>query len=70
MVNKLFARQQLSRLQDVIEEEVKAALMEMPPTKALGPNGFSALFYQKYWHQVSSSLVSFIHAFMFNDISL
>ncbi|KAK4843224.1 hypothetical protein QYF36_005534 [Acer negundo] len=32
-----------------IAEEVKIAIIEMSPTKALGVDGLPALFYHKYW---------------------
>ena len=34
-------------------EEVRYAISQMHPTKSLGPNGMSLLFYQKYWEVVS-----------------
>ena len=34
-------------------EEVRYAINQMHPTKSLGPNGMSLLFYQKYWEVVS-----------------
>lgn len=34
---------------DFTQEEVFFALKQMHPTKALGPNGMTPIFFQKYW---------------------
>ncbi|KAA3460258.1 reverse transcriptase [Gossypium australe] len=39
------------------EDEVRMALKGMGPTKAPGPDGFPAVFFQKYWHIVQSAFV-------------
>ncbi|KAA3472533.1 reverse transcriptase [Gossypium australe] len=41
------------------EEEVYKALKEMGSTKALGSDGFPALFFQKYWHIVGRDVEDF-----------
>ncbi|CAM8953707.1 unnamed protein product [Rhodiola kirilowii] len=38
--------------------EVQAAIFQMSPTKALGPDGFHALFYKKYWHTIKDSVTT------------
>jgi hypothetical protein len=41
-------------LRPFMAEEVRAALFQMHPSKAPGPNGMSSFFYQKYWHIVGN----------------
>ena len=57
-------KEELSRPYSV--EEVKVALFQMGPTKAPGPDGMNALFYQKFWHivgnDVSSAMLDFLNS--------
>uniref|UniRef100_A0A2N9HFG8 Endonuclease/exonuclease/phosphatase domain-containing protein n=1 Tax=Fagus sylvatica TaxID=28930 RepID=A0A2N9HFG8_FAGSY len=43
-------------LQPVTEDEVKIAVFQIPPSKAPGPDGMIALFFQKYWHVLSADI--------------
>lgn len=40
--------------------EVKAALMDMKPYKAPGPDGFQPIFYQRFWEVVSPNLIKLV----------
>jgi hypothetical protein len=40
------------------EQEIFTTLSEMGSTKALGPDGFTALFYKKYWNIVKDVVLS------------
>ncbi len=45
-------------LQDFAPTEVYEALMQMHPTKAPGPDGMTAQFFQKYWHIVGDDVTT------------
>ena len=43
-------------LADFSHEEVKRALFQMHPTKALGLDGMNPLFFPNYWHIVGTDV--------------
>ena len=48
----------------VTEWEVKLALFAMHPEKAPGPDGMTALFYQKFWDIVKDDLTLMVNNFL------
>lgn len=48
------------------EQEVKDALSSMSPLKSPGPDGYPALFFQKYWIILGTSVVNCILNFLNN----
>ncbi|KAG7559082.1 Reverse transcriptase domain [Arabidopsis thaliana x Arabidopsis arenosa] len=48
---------------EVSLEEVKRAVFEMNPTKAPGPDGMTALFYQRFWPIISEDLLTTVRSF-------
>ncbi|XP_048489904.1 uncharacterized protein LOC125491871 [Beta vulgaris subsp. vulgaris] len=48
-------------------EEVYEALSQMHPTKAPGPNGMCALFYQKAWHIIGRDVIDTALEILNND---
>ena len=50
------SHQAAALVRPVTPAEIKEVFFRMNPDKALGPDGFSAVFYQKTWHLVGSKV--------------
>ena len=61
---KLSIEMQQTLSSEYTADEIKAALFQMGPTKALGPDGMNAIFYQKFWHIVGDNVVSAVLEFL------
>ena len=47
-------------IKDFTAKEVKSALQQRHPTKALGLDGMSAIFFQKFWNVVGSDVTNMV----------
>lgn len=50
-------------LKPILEEEVREAVFSIDPSKAPGPDGMSALFFQKFWHVIKEQVVQEVQMF-------
>nr|XP_023891716.1 uncharacterized protein LOC112003738 [Quercus suber] len=55
---------------DLTREEVATALKLIHPTKAPGPDGMSAIFYQKYWSIVGNSVTNMVLNVLNNNLPM
>ena len=49
-----------SLVRNFFAKEVRVALQQMHPTRALGPDSMSGIFYQKYWNIVGCDVNSMV----------
>ena len=59
-----------SLIKEFIREEVVIALQQMHPTKAPGPDGMSAIFFQKYWDIVGNDVTCMVLNVLNSNMSM
>ena len=57
-------------IKEFIREEVVTALQQMHPTKAPGPDGMSAIFFQKYWDIVGNDITCMVLNVLNSNMSM
>jgi hypothetical protein len=48
----------------VLDAEIETALFTMGPTKSPGPDGLSALFFQRHWAELKDAVCSAVRDFL------
>ena len=51
-------------LQPFTKDEIFAALHQMHPCKAPGPDGMHAIFYQRFWHVIGDDITHFVSSIL------
>lgn len=51
-------------LRPFTKEEIYDALSQMHPSKAPGPDGMHAIFYQKFWHIIGDDITDFVSSIL------
>ena len=62
--HKVTTDMQTILIEEYSAEEIKVMLFQMGPTKAPGPVGMNALFYQIFWHVVGDNVVNLVLEFL------
>ena len=57
-------------IKEFTREEVVIALQQMHPTKALGPDGMFAIFFQKYWDIVGNDITCMVLNVLNSNMSM
>ena len=70
MPHKVTSEMQEYLSREYSADEIKVALFQMGPTKASGPNGMNALFYQNFWHIVGDDVTVAVLDFLNSGLML
>lgn len=67
---KVSLEENLSLTQPISEDEIKHVVFNSYAEGAPGPDGFSLLFYQKFWNTIKMDLKAMFDCFFHNDLDL